>query len=161
MLLYDVTSDRSFLSVRQWIEAVDVSSQMELRIITVLPFLSFLLLFLFQDVAEKRIPIMLCANKVDLRLEACAAGRKCVSTDEGEKTARDHSAIFIETSAKDGKNVFDALVHLARSVTVAAIRPKCYVLFVYNVVELYEFGGCFCVLWLPAPFLAVWAEDAE
>ena len=25
MLLYDVTSDRSFLSVRQWIEAVDVS----------------------------------------------------------------------------------------------------------------------------------------
>ena len=27
MLLYDVTSDRSFLSVRQWIEAVDVSSQ--------------------------------------------------------------------------------------------------------------------------------------
>ena len=60
---------------------------------------------------------MLCANKVDLRLEACAAGRKCVSTDEGEKTARDHSAVFIETSAKDGKNVFDALVHLARSVT--------------------------------------------
>lgn len=25
MLLYDVTSDRSFLSVRQWIDAVDVS----------------------------------------------------------------------------------------------------------------------------------------
>ena len=29
MLLYDVTSDRSFLSVRQWIEAVDVSSQID------------------------------------------------------------------------------------------------------------------------------------
>ena len=29
MLLYDVTSDRSFLSVRQWIEAVDVSSQLD------------------------------------------------------------------------------------------------------------------------------------
>lgn len=26
MLLYDVTSDRSYLSVRQWIEAVDVST---------------------------------------------------------------------------------------------------------------------------------------
>jgi Ras and EF-hand domain-containing protein len=25
MLLYDVTNERSFLSVRQWIEAVDVS----------------------------------------------------------------------------------------------------------------------------------------
>ena len=68
-------------------------------------YLSFLVLLLFQDVAEKRIPIMLCANKVDLRLEACAAGRKCVSTEEGEKTARDHSAIFIETSAKAGFNV--------------------------------------------------------
>ena len=30
MLLYDVTSDRSFLSVRQWIEAVDVSTLMQL-----------------------------------------------------------------------------------------------------------------------------------
>ena len=29
MLLYDVTSDRSFLSVRQWIEAVDVSLQID------------------------------------------------------------------------------------------------------------------------------------
>lgn len=27
MLLYDVTSDRSFLSVRQWIEAVDVRKE--------------------------------------------------------------------------------------------------------------------------------------
>ena len=78
---------------------------------------TFSLLFLLQDVSEKRIPIMLCANKVDLRLEACAAGRKCVSTEEGERTAREHSAVFIETSAKDGNNVFDALVHLARSVT--------------------------------------------
>ena len=102
---------------------------------------------------------MLCANKVDLRLEACAAGRKCVSTDEGEKTARDHSAIFIETSAKEGKNVFDALVHLARSVNGVeaappAIRRK-MLLFVYNVV--YEFYGCFSVVQLPLPFRAVWA----
>lgn len=120
---------------------------------------SYLSLLLLQDVAEKRIPIMLCANKVDLRLEACAAGRKCVSTDEGEKTARDHSAIFIETSAKEGKNVFDALVHLARSVNGVeaappAIRRK-MLLFVYNVV--YEFYGCFCVVQLPLPFRAVWA----
>ena len=33
MLLYDVTSDRSFLSVRQWIEAVDVSSQMDIDLL--------------------------------------------------------------------------------------------------------------------------------
>jgi hypothetical protein len=28
--------------------------------------------------------------------------------------ARDHSAIFIETSAKEGSNVIDALVELSR-----------------------------------------------
>ena len=64
--------------------------------------------------SEKRIPIMLCANKLDLREEATSAGRKCVSTDDGERMARDHSAIFIETSAKDGKNVVDSLVQLTR-----------------------------------------------
>ena len=57
---------------------------------------------------------MLCANKTDLRAEASANGRKCVSTDEGERTAREHSAIFIETSAKEGNNVIDALVQLSR-----------------------------------------------
>lgn len=57
---------------------------------------------------------MLCANKVDLRAEAAAQGRRVVSRDEGEKMARDHSAIFIETSAKDGNNVIDALVQLSR-----------------------------------------------
>lgn len=89
MLLYDVTSDRSFMSVRQWIDAVD-------------------------DVSEKRIPIMLCANKTDLRAEVNANGRRCVTSAEGERMARDHSAIFIETSAKDGQNVLDALVQLSR-----------------------------------------------
>ncbi len=87
-----------------------------------------------QDVAEKRIPIMMCANKTDLREEATALvsylskklemshnnyslqlqGRRCVSTDEGDKLAREHSAIFIETSAKDGSNVIDAIVQLSR-----------------------------------------------
>ena len=57
---------------------------------------------------------MLCANKVDLREEAANNGRKCVSLEDGERMAREHSAIFIETSAKDGKNVIDALVQLSR-----------------------------------------------
>ena len=68
----------------------------------------------FQDVSEKRIPIMLCANKVDLRGDATAQGRRCITADEGEKMARQHSAIFIETSAKEGNNVMDALVQLSR-----------------------------------------------
>ena len=69
---------------------------------------------IFKDVSEKRIPIMLCANKVDTRAEAMANGRKCITIDDGERMAREHSAIFIETSAKDGKNVIDALVQLSR-----------------------------------------------
>ncbi len=152
MLLYDVTSDRSFMSVRQWIEAVDVSITHVPLLLTVAsigrdvadvqPGPTVYVRVVFsppinisslqpmsslararvisnlcispQDVAEKRIPIMLCANKVDLRMDACASGRRCISTEEGQKMGREHSAIFIETSAKDGKNVFDALVQLAR-----------------------------------------------
>lgn len=76
-----------------------------------------------QDVSEKRIPIMLCANKVDLRPEASANGRKCVSVDEGERMAREHSAIFIETSAKEGNNVIDALVQLSRCINGSRKEP--------------------------------------
>lgn len=89
MLLYDVTNERSFLAVRQWIDAVD-------------------------DVAEKRIPIMLCGNKTDLRQTLVSQGRKCISTEQGERLARDHSATFLETSSKEGNNVIDALVQLSR-----------------------------------------------
>ena len=41
MLLYDVTSDRSFLSVRQWIEAVDVSSQIDKHFLHLFTFAAF------------------------------------------------------------------------------------------------------------------------
>lgn len=83
-------------------------------LLLVMVLMLIMLFFLTQDVAEKRLPIMLCANKVDLREEASASGRRCVSVDEGERMARDHSAIFVETSAKSGANVVDALVQLAR-----------------------------------------------
>ena len=68
----------------------------------------------FQDVAEKRIPIILCGNKVDQRTGQQAEGRRCVGAEDGEKTAREHSAIFMETSSKDGRNILDSLVMLAR-----------------------------------------------
>ena len=82
-----------------------------------------------QDVSEKRIPIMLCANKVDLREGAEAMGRKCVSQEEGQRMAREHSAIFIETSAKEGNNVLDALVQLSR----------CYMQFFFTFIWLVQF----------------------
>jgi len=89
MLLYDVTSDRSFCSVRHWVQCID-------------------------DVSEKRIPIILCGNKVDQRAIQQADGRRCVGAEEGEKMARENSAIFMETSSKDGSNILDSLVLLAR-----------------------------------------------
>ena len=64
--------------------------------------------------SEKRIPIMLCGNKLDLRQELVNKGCKCVSSEMGERVSRDHSATFLETSSKDGGNVIDALVQLSR-----------------------------------------------
>lgn len=69
---------------------------------------------MLQDVAEKRVPIMLCANKVDLRQEAMDRNQRVISADKGEKLARHHQAIFLETSSKDGSNVIEALVQLSR-----------------------------------------------
>ena len=39
---------------------------------------------------------------------------RCVGADDGEKMAREYSAIFMETSSKDGQNILDSLVLLAR-----------------------------------------------
>ena len=57
---------------------------------------------------------MLCGNKSDLRGEAFSRGRFTVSREHGEKTARDVSAIFIETSSKEGENMLETVVALAR-----------------------------------------------
>jgi len=89
MLLYDVTSERSFASVRHWVQSID-------------------------EVSDQRIPLVLCGNKADLRKQSISEGRRCVSAEDGEKMARDYSAIFLETSSKDGKNILDSLVQLAR-----------------------------------------------
>ena len=43
-----------------------------------------------QDVAESRIPIMLCGNKSDLRSKYESKGQKPVSFKEGEAMAKEH-----------------------------------------------------------------------
>ena len=57
---------------------------------------------------------MLCGNKLDLRSSLIDEGIRCVTSENGERIARDHSATFLETSSKDGANVLDALVQLSR-----------------------------------------------
>ncbi|XP_050728240.1 ras and EF-hand domain-containing protein-like isoform X2 [Eriocheir sinensis] len=89
LLLYDVTSERSFLNVRQWIQSID-------------------------DTCETRVPLVLCGNKEDMRVRAAAEGRSTISSADGEKLAKDCGAVFIETSCKTGAGVMDALVQLAR-----------------------------------------------
>uniref|UniRef100_A0A671X6N6 RAS and EF-hand domain containing 2 n=1 Tax=Sparus aurata TaxID=8175 RepID=A0A671X6N6_SPAAU len=89
LLLYDVTSETSFLNVRAWVDQI-------------------------QDSAEEKIPMCVIGNKVDLR-EQLPEG-SCVSSLHGEKLAKAYGALFCETSAKEGTNIVEAVLHLAREV---------------------------------------------
>ncbi|KAM4573741.1 ras and EF-hand domain-containing protein [Odontesthes bonariensis] len=89
LLLYDVTSESSFLNVRSWVGQI-------------------------QDSNNKKIPMCVIGNKVDLR-EKLPAG-KCVSSLHGEKLAKAYGALFCETSAKEGTNIVETVLHLAREV---------------------------------------------
>ncbi|XP_067655759.1 ras and EF-hand domain-containing protein homolog isoform X2 [Haliotis asinina] len=93
LLLYDCTYERSFLNVRDWVEAVEVCRQ---------------------DGAMKKIPIMFCANKTDIRDEMQQQGRRVVRFDDGSRLAREYEGLFIETSAKDGSNIQEAVIELTR-----------------------------------------------
>ncbi|KAM9376673.1 ras and EF-hand domain-containing protein [Pholidichthys leucotaenia] len=89
LLLYDVTSENSFLNIRAWMDQI-------------------------QDSTDEKIPMCVIGNKVDLREEH--PGRSCVSRLHGEQLARTYGALFCETSAKEGTNVVEAVLHLAREV---------------------------------------------
>uniref|UniRef100_G1LSD0 RAS and EF-hand domain containing n=1 Tax=Ailuropoda melanoleuca TaxID=9646 RepID=G1LSD0_AILME len=91
LLLYDVTCEKSFLNVREWVDMIE-------------------------DATQESIPIMLVGNKADLRDAATAEEQKCVPGYLGEKLAMTYGALFCETSAKDGSNIVEAVLHLAREV---------------------------------------------
>ncbi|KAF5912685.1 hypothetical protein HPG69_007674 [Diceros bicornis minor] len=91
LLLYDVTCEKSFLNVREWVDMIE-------------------------DATHESIPIMLVGNKADLRDTAATEGQKCVPGYFGEKLAMTYGALFCETSAKDGSNIVEAVLHLAREV---------------------------------------------
>ncbi|XP_067886118.1 ras and EF-hand domain-containing protein homolog [Heterodontus francisci] len=91
LLLYDVTCEKSFLNVREWVDMIE-------------------------DSTNENIPIMLVGNKADLRNRAMQEGQKSVPTSYGEKLAMTYNVLFCETSAKDGSNIIEAVLHLAREV---------------------------------------------
>ncbi|XP_040425843.1 ras and EF-hand domain-containing protein-like isoform X8 [Cygnus olor] len=153
LLLYDISSQSSFLSIRQWIEDIKClgparpwgapgpkraepcsprgcSSQAVRPGATSCPSL--------QQAAETALPLMLVGNKTDLRPSLPEAAG--VRTAHGQKLAmvsshssgrgpggpgpppdspalpQAHNCLFCETSAKDGTNVVEAVLHLAREV---------------------------------------------
>ncbi|NWU96252.1 RASEF protein, partial [Upupa epops] len=91
LLLYDVTCEKSFLNVREWVDMIE-------------------------DATHENIPIMVVGNKADLRQAITEQGQRCVPINYGEKLAMTYNALFCETSAKDGSNVVEAVLHLAREV---------------------------------------------
>ncbi|KAM6937302.1 ras and EF-hand domain-containing protein [Xenentodon cancila] len=89
LLLYDVTSESSFLNVRAWVDQI-------------------------QNSTDDEISLCIIGNKVDLREQL--PSQRCVSSVHGEKLAKAYGALFCETSAKEGTNVVETVLHLAREV---------------------------------------------
>ncbi|KAJ6227004.1 ras and ef-hand domain-containing protein [Anaeramoeba flamelloides] len=75
MIVYDVTSRKSFENVEYWIQNLK------------------------ENTAVSDLSILLMGNKIDLEEE------RVVSTEEGENLAKQHNIPFFETSAKTGENV--------------------------------------------------------
>ena len=79
-IVYDITKEESFLSVKKWMEEI-------------------------KEQAEPNIVIMLVGNKLDL-CEEDPLKRK-VSSDRAEEFAQQNELLFMETSAFTNINVSD------------------------------------------------------
>ncbi|RWS26063.1 ras and EF-hand domain-containing protein-like isoform X3 [Leptotrombidium deliense] len=79
ILMYDVTSEPSFLNVREWMNAIE-------------------------DTSGKILPVVIVGNKTDLR-DMDNDNDKCVKTSSGHRIAEQYKVKFYEASVKDGSNV--------------------------------------------------------
>jgi small GTP-binding protein len=85
VVVYDVTRRQTFDNVEKWLNDMWKNSG-----------------------RDRNVPVVLLANKIDLREE----GAETVSTDEGKQLAEKLGVPFVETSAKSGEGVkasFDKL----------------------------------------------------
>ncbi|CAH8519062.1 unnamed protein product [Heterobilharzia americana] len=89
LLVYDCTSEFSFMNTRDWITIIEENT-------------------------GKHIPIAIIGNKKDLKEQKEWQGNKCVSYATGNKLAREIGALFFETSALTGENVNECVEALAR-----------------------------------------------
>ena len=84
LLLYDVTRRRTFLNVENWKNEA------------------------FKNLM-KEIPLILVANKVDLK------DSRVVNTEEGEELAEKNGFFYVESSALTGENVEEAYANLCKT----------------------------------------------
>ena len=74
-----------------------------------------------------------------------------MGAEDGEKMAREYSAIFMETSSKDGQNILDSLVLLAREMcsnedvevqtsTLLIRLLRTFMLFFYAILGIFMFS---------------------
>lgn len=87
--MYDCSCERSFASVKEWINIIN-------------------------ETTDKRIPIVIVANKIDLRDEVRKSASRVIEREEGAKLAAEFECLFLEASAKDGTNMDESLIELCR-----------------------------------------------
>ncbi|TPP58654.1 Ras and EF-hand domain-containing protein [Fasciola gigantica] len=97
LLVYDCTSELSFIHTRDWINTI-------------------------QKNAGREMPVAIVANKVDLREQREQQGARCVSYTAGRKLAQEIGALFYETSAATGLNVEECVTELTRFVKFCVIQ---------------------------------------
>ena len=86
LLVYDITDKRSFESLGNWMNDIEE-----------------------EEVADK-VPIFLVGNKTDLEEE------RVISREDGEKVAKQYNLKFYETSCKNGDNVENCFLDLAKEI---------------------------------------------
>jgi len=97
LLVYDVTSRKSFANARTWLADV-------------------------REHADPHLTCILVGNKVDLCCDtgkatgAATTRRREVSREEAETWALDEGLLFVEASAKSGENVEEAFVKAASDI---------------------------------------------
>ncbi|TFK19148.1 ras-domain-containing protein [Coprinopsis marcescibilis] len=96
LLVYDVTSRKSFLNARNWLKDV-------------------------REHADPNLTCILVGNKVDLCEDSGDAANNPIRTrevprEEGEAWAREEGLLFVEASAKSGQNVELAFIEASRDI---------------------------------------------
>ncbi|KAL3194894.1 hypothetical protein MRX96_045806 [Rhipicephalus microplus] len=122
MLMYDCTNEQSFLNVRQWMS--DLEPLYSPRCSTLAQPNQLPRTWVHGVVMKwhpAASPIMLVSNKTDMRDVFKMQGKPVVEREAGEKISQEMKAIFVETSAKDGSNINEAVGALTRSMIKHAV----------------------------------------